>query len=63
MVRPTLGPSAMTHVVKFRMREDEYAELLRLSHGGPVSEVLRELVRAEHERRMQHVARAHMDEH
>jgi hypothetical protein len=51
MARPPLHAHAMTRIVKFRLETSDYEFLQQLSHGGPVSIVLRDLVRAERERR------------
>lgn len=53
MPRPPLGPIAMTHTVKFRLREDEWQTLQKIARGGSVSEAIRRLI-ADESDRMRH---------
>jgi hypothetical protein len=51
MPRPPIGPQAMDHTVKFRLRADEYRMLQQIAGSQPVSEALRRLIHDEGTRR------------
>jgi hypothetical protein len=50
MARPPLGPVAMDHTVKFRLRADEMILLERISGPDSISTTLRGLIHDEYKR-------------
>lgn len=51
MVRPPIGAVSMHKTVKFRLSDQDEADLLSIADGASVSETLRGLIRAEKKRR------------
>lgn len=51
MVRPPIGAVSMHKTVKFRLSDEDEADLLAIADGASVSETLRALIRAEKKRR------------
>lgn len=50
MPRPPIGPIAMDHTVKFRLRSDEMRMLERIARERALSETLRDLIHDEYHR-------------
>lgn len=51
MVRPPIGPVAMTYTVKFRLSDQDLEVLRELADGASLSEALRAMIHAEKKRR------------
>lgn len=51
MARPPLGPMAMDHVIKFRLRSDELSMLEEIADGSNLSATLRDIIHKEHRRK------------
>lgn len=50
MVRPPIGPTTMLFTVKFRLSDNDLADLREIAGGASISEALRTLIRDEKKR-------------